>query len=144
MITLLQTEPLENSQLNIHLFEPTGMECYTTPGPLWRESMNLWHFIEPSFAFGASLSLFLPHCSLLIKEGIVIYNSLLYWIICRCVLLLFCLKEGVERITLLNLTIRGLIVEIPIIKNCRLTLIRGKNKLWGREKHALRATKSIF
>ena len=40
------------------------MECYATPWPLWRESRNLLHFIEPSFAFGASLSLFLPHCSL--------------------------------------------------------------------------------
>ena len=29
-----------------------------------RESRILWHFIEPSFAFGASLSHFLPHCSL--------------------------------------------------------------------------------
>ena len=31
------------------------MECYATPWPLWRESRNLLHFIEPSFAFGASL-----------------------------------------------------------------------------------------
>ena len=40
------------------------MECYTTPWPLWRESRNLWHFIELSFAFGVPLSLFLPYCSL--------------------------------------------------------------------------------
>ena len=44
---------------------------------------------------------------------------------------LFSLKEGVERITLLNLSILGLRVKIPIIKNCGLTLIRGKNALWG-------------
>ena len=33
------------------------MECYATPWPLWRESRILWHIVEPSFAFGASLSL---------------------------------------------------------------------------------------
>ena len=40
------------------------MECYTTLLSICRERRNLWHFIEPSFAFGASLSLFLLHCSL--------------------------------------------------------------------------------
>ena len=34
------------------------MECYATPWPLWRERRNFLHFIEPSFAFGAPLSLF--------------------------------------------------------------------------------------
>ena len=41
-----------------------GMECYATPWPLWRDSRNLWHFIELTFAFGIPLSLFLPYCSL--------------------------------------------------------------------------------
>ena len=35
------------------------MECFAPPWPLWRERRNLWFFIEPSFALGASLSLFL-------------------------------------------------------------------------------------
>ena len=66
-----------------------------------RESRILWHFIEPSFAFCASLSHSLPpsllslyfllytpsfkqnqkeHTTLdySIKEGVVFYNSLLY------------------------------------------------------------------
>ena len=44
-------------------FECT-LECYATPWPLWRESRILWHIVETSFAFGAILSLSLPHCSL--------------------------------------------------------------------------------
>ena len=55
---LMQNEMLSNADSLIK------MECYTTPWPLWRESRNLWHFIELSFAFGVPLSLFLPYCSL--------------------------------------------------------------------------------
>ena len=35
------------------------MECHATPRRLWRERRNLEFFIEPSFALGAPLSLFL-------------------------------------------------------------------------------------
>ena len=43
-------------------FPVNGMLCHSLE--TLRESRILWHFIEPSFAFGASLSHFLPHCSL--------------------------------------------------------------------------------
>ena len=33
------------------------MECYATPRPLWRESRNLWHFIEPYECHGKVPSL---------------------------------------------------------------------------------------
>ena len=83
-----------NKSIHLIIGEHITMECYATPWPLWRESWILWHIVEPSFAFGASLSLSpsliaLSFLSLggLIKEGVVIYNSFLYWIICCCVLL---------------------------------------------------------
>ena len=62
------------------------MECYATPWPLWRESRILWHIVELSFAFEglplspppSFVSLFCLEGGLRVKEGIVIYNSLLY------------------------------------------------------------------
>ena len=105
-----------------------------------RESRILWHFIEPSFAFGASLSHFLPHCSLFFHS---------FWRVCarsqarglaQGTAIMFCLKESVERITLLNLQF------------CWFYWFKSENthyqKLWTslerREKQALRSTKFLL
>ena len=59
---------------------PVTMECYVTPWPLKRGSRNLWHFVEPSFAFE------LPSLS----------------IICRCVLLFVLLERECVKNNSLN------------------------------------------
>ena len=124
------------------------MLCHSLP--LWRESRNLQNFIEPSFAIGASHSIFLSHCSLfsfafrrmcarLQARGLAHGTAIsaftqLTVVVCS---FLFCLKECVERITLLNL----------IYTQCQ-WFKRGNShfqKLWThldkREKHTLRVTK---
>ena len=91
-----------------------SMKCYATPRPLWTESRKLWHFIEPSFAFGASFSHFFPHCSLFSFPF---------------------RKRACQRDCNNLRIISGLRVKIPIFKNCGRALKRGKTRFEGDKWH---------
>ena len=104
------------------------MECYATHSQLWRESKNLWFFIEPSFPLGAPLSLcyfFVPvllrGCSLCwdhlsLCEFSLLVNLKRVWNYISLKFYKFCVFE-----------------EIPVMKNCGITWKKGKNATWGRQ-----------